>query len=125
MSGQQVKKVREQLDEKRKAADEKTVIERLKTRYHIPTPSKKTPETTSKEREDDGENGVFLEGGPSVAEVLQKLRNHWVERTEEECVSLAMREGLSQKEAEALFEHLVDNGMLFWFDRGGKRFGSG
>ncbi len=58
---------------------------------------------------------------PSVAEVLEKMRFVFVEGSEEEWVSLAVENGLTQKEAESLFESMKGE-ELFWFDRDGKTF---
>jgi hypothetical protein len=57
----------------------------------------------------------------SVQEVLERIRSVFVEGTEEEWLSLATENGLSQQEAARLFESL--NGeQLFWFDREGKTY---
>lgn len=58
---------------------------------------------------------------PSIEEVLKKLRGLFVEGTEEEWKSLAVENGLSEKEASDLFERLKGND-LFWFDRDDKTF---
>jgi hypothetical protein len=57
----------------------------------------------------------------SVQEILQKIRPQFVEGTQEEWKSLAVENGLTQKEAESLFESLKGS-ELFWFDRDGKTF---
>jgi len=57
----------------------------------------------------------------SVAEVLEKLRNQWVEGTREEWIALAVDDGLSEADAYSLLARLAGN-ELFWYDRDGKTF---
>lgn len=52
----------------------------------------------------------------TVQEVLEFVRSRFVEGSEEEWISFAVEAGLSEKEAESLFESLKDKD-LFWFDR--------
>ncbi|MCZ2809601.1 MAG: hypothetical protein O2V44_09630 [Candidatus Bathyarchaeota archaeon] len=56
---------------------------------------------------------------PTAQEVLQQIRNRFVEGTKEEWIALAVENGLPQKDAENLFEQLAKS-ELFWFDRDGK-----
>jgi hypothetical protein len=56
---------------------------------------------------------------PSVGEVLEKIRSVFVEGTQEEWMALAVENGLTQEEAESLFESLKGE-RLFWGDRDGK-----
>ncbi|HML02475.1 MAG TPA: hypothetical protein VK487_03775 [Candidatus Bathyarchaeia archaeon] len=58
---------------------------------------------------------------PSIGEALGKMRDVFVEGTEEEWISLAKEIGLSEGSAESLFERLKGD-ELFWFDREGHTF---
>lgn len=60
-----------------------------------------------------GKNGFAK---PSIREVLEKIRSVFVEGTEKDWESLAVENGLSQQEAESLFERLKGK-ELFWFNR--------
>jgi hypothetical protein len=57
----------------------------------------------------------------TVQEALEFVRSRFVEGTQEEWCGFAVEAGLSEKEAEALFESLKGS-ELFWFDRDGKTF---
>jgi hypothetical protein len=48
--------------------------------------------------------------------ILEFMSHHFIEGSEEEWIRFAVESGLSQKEAEDLFESLKGK-ELFWFDR--------
>lgn len=83
------------------------------------SPSKASTSETTVEKTHFQKATEFPDSKPTIQEALDKIHRLFVEGTQGEWLKLAMETGLSQKEAETLFENLKGEN-LFWFNQDDK-----